>query len=103
MAKARISFPPPGARKGYIVDFVCLKYRLVVEIDDVQHNFEANTANDEKRDQTLTHAGFRMLRFWKSEVDSNLDGVLETIDAVLTASNPHPAAFGGRPPAAGEG
>jgi very-short-patch-repair endonuclease len=96
-------FRRQAPRKGYIVDFVCLKYALVVDIDGGQHNLKENYAVDEKRDEKLKQAGFRTLRFWNSDVDSNLDGVLETIDAALTESNPHPAAFGGQPPPAGEG
>ena len=101
--KRGFHFRRQAPRKGFIVDFVCLKHRLVVEIDGGQHNLEAHTASDAKRDQTLVRAGFRVLRFWNSDVDSNLDGVLETIDAVLMESKPHLAAFGGHPPLAGEG
>jgi very-short-patch-repair endonuclease len=89
--------------KGYIVDFVCLKRGLIVEIDGGQHNFDAHAKADVQRDDKLTRAGFRVLRFWNSEVDSNLSGVLETIDTVLAEKSPHPAAFGGHPPPAGEG
>jgi len=90
-------------RKGYIVDFVCLKYGLVIEIDGGQHNLEAHASKDEYRDRTLSRAGFRVLRFWNSDADSNLDGVLQTIDAALMESKPHPTAFGGHPPLSGEG
>jgi very-short-patch-repair endonuclease len=96
-------FRRQAPRKGYIVDFVCLKHGLVVEIDGGQHNLEAYSANDAQRDTNLTRAGFRVLRFWNNDVDQNLDGVLQTIDAALMASNPHPAAFGGHPPHYGEG
>ncbi|MBI2713255.1 MAG: endonuclease domain-containing protein [Rhizobiales bacterium] len=96
-------FRRQAPRKGYIVDFVCLKYGLVVEIDGGQHNLKAHATADEKRDQTLIRSGFRVLRFWNSDVDSNLDGILETIDAALMESKPHPATFGGHPPLSGEG
>jgi very-short-patch-repair endonuclease len=56
-----------------------------------------------RRDSTLDAQGFRVLRFWNSDIDRNLSGVLETIDAVLTERLPHPAAFGGHPPPSGEG
>ena len=101
--KRGFHFRRQAPRKGYILDFVCMKQGLVVEIDGGQHNLDAHAAKDEKRDQTLALAGFRVLRFWNSDVDSNLDGVLETIDAALMASNPHPAAFSGHPPPAGGG
>jgi very-short-patch-repair endonuclease len=96
-------FRRQAPRKGYIVDFVCLKHGLVVEIDGGQHNVGAHASRDAKRDETLSRGGFRVLRFWNSDVDRNLDGVLQTIDAALTGALPHPAAFGGHPPPAGEG
>ena len=84
------------------VDFVCLKHRLVVEIDGGQHNFDSHQMRDQSRDDALERAGFRTLRFWNSEVDGNLPGVLQTIDQILREA-PHPAASGGHPPPAGEG
>jgi very-short-patch-repair endonuclease len=101
--KRGFHFRRQAPRKGYIVDFVCLKHGLVVEIDGGQHGYDANLATDSKRDDKLAWSGFRVLRFWNSDVDKNLSGVLETIDAALVASKPHPAAFGGHPPPAGEG
>jgi very-short-patch-repair endonuclease len=96
-------FRRQAPRKGYIVDFVCLRHGLVVEIDGGQHNYRSHAESDQKRDKKLGDAGFHVLRFWNSDVDNNLSGVLETIDAALVARSPHPAAFGGHPPPAGEG
>ncbi|MEA2979789.1 MAG: hypothetical protein QOF09_1612 [Alphaproteobacteria bacterium] len=84
------------------MDFVCLKHRLVVEVDGGQHNFDVHRARDANRDETLGESGFRILRFWNSDVDRNLPGVLETIDQALS-NRPHPAAFGSHPPPSGEG
>jgi very-short-patch-repair endonuclease len=95
-------FRRQAPRKGFIVDFVCLRRRLVVEIDGGQHNFDQHQQLDGSRDRTLERSGFRVLRFWNSDVDRNLDGVLESIDQALREP-PHPAAFGGHPPPAGEG
>jgi very-short-patch-repair endonuclease len=95
-------FRRQAPRKGFIVDFVCLKHHLIVEIDGGQHNFDAHHAGDLKRDSTLGRSGFRVLRFWNSDVDRNLAGVLESIDQAL-GETPHPAAFGGHPPPSGEG
>ena len=95
-------FRRQAPRQGFIVDFVCLKHRLVVEIDGGQHNFDTHHMRDKSRDSTLTESGFRTLRFWNSDVDRNLAGVLQTIDQALREP-PHPAAFGGHPPPAGEG
>jgi very-short-patch-repair endonuclease len=101
--KRGFHFRRQAPRKGYIVDFVCRKHHLVVEIDGGQHNFDSHQARDANRDQTLGRSGFRVLRFWNNDVDRNLTGVLETIDAALRESDPHPAAFGGHPLPTGEG
>ena len=100
--KRGFHFRRQAPRGGYIVDFVCLKHRLVLEIDGGQHNFDSHHARDVVRDRTLGRGGFRVLRFWNSDVDRNLTGVLQSIDQAL-GEVPQPAAFGGHPPASGEG
>ena len=62
----------------YIVDFVCLEARLIVEIDGGQHASDG-AAYDAKRDAWLRGRGFRVLRFWNNDVLKNLRGVLEHI------------------------
>jgi very-short-patch-repair endonuclease len=96
-------FRRQAPRHTFIVDFICLKYRLVVEIDGGQHNFASHAAKDKMCDADLGRGNFRVLHFWNNDVDQNLAGVLETIRAALVESIPHPAAFGGHPPLAGEG
>jgi very-short-patch-repair endonuclease len=59
---------------NYIVDFVCFKKRLVVEVDGGQHLEQKN--KDRERDNYLKEQGFRVLRFWNHEVLTNLEGVL---------------------------
>jgi very-short-patch-repair endonuclease len=96
-------FRRQSPRQGYIVDFVCMRHCLVIEVDGGQHNFDAHRALDSRRDVKLTSEGFRVLRFWNSDIDRNLPGVLQSIDDALQESLPHPAACGGHPPPAGEG
>jgi len=54
---------------------VCKEARLVIEVDGGQHSEHV----DRCRAQQLTNRGYRVLRFWNNEVDSNMDGVLVTI------------------------
>ena len=68
-------------RAGYIVDFACLKSKLIIEIDGAQHAFDANAQRDAERDRHLTAAGFKILRFWNSDVNDDLESVVETIFA----------------------
>ncbi|HEV2603988.1 MAG TPA: DUF559 domain-containing protein [Microvirga sp.] len=68
------------APRGWaILDFVCLQHRLIVEVDGGQHSTDAHARRDAERDRTMAARGFRTLRFWNSEVDRNLNGVVETI------------------------
>jgi very-short-patch-repair endonuclease len=69
----------------YIVDFVCLDARLIVEVDGGQH---ADNLHDVNRDEWLREQGFAILRFWNSDVFGNLAGVLESISTTLTACTP---------------
>jgi very-short-patch-repair endonuclease len=63
--------------ESFIVDFVSFEKRLVIELDGGQHAMQKG--RDRERDQTLTSCGFKVLRFWDSDVFENLQGVLETI------------------------
>jgi very-short-patch-repair endonuclease len=65
----------------YIVDFVCLEHRLVLELDGGQH--ATQTGADQVRDAWLQARGFRVLRFWNNEVMENLPGVLVRIAGEL--------------------
>jgi very-short-patch-repair endonuclease len=90
-------------REGYIVDFVCMRHRLVVEVDGGQHSFDAHAAKDAGRDGNLRDSGFRVLRFWNNEIDRNFDGVLTTIDEAPRGTTPPSGPADRHPPPAGEG
>jgi len=63
----------------FIVDFVCLEHRLVVEADGSQHG----GPYDEARDAFLRSVGFTVMRFWSWDVISDLDGVVGEIAEAL--------------------
>ena len=67
--------------EGYVLDFVCYKYRLIVEADGSQHGEMEGLRRDAKRDAIFHANGFRVLRFWNNEIDANLIDVVETIVA----------------------
>jgi very-short-patch-repair endonuclease len=68
----------------YIVDFVCLEKRLVVEVDGSQH--QEQQPYDEIRTRWLESQGYRVLRFWNNEVLDTIDAVVETIAEQLEGS-----------------
>jgi very-short-patch-repair endonuclease len=70
---------------GYIADFVCPRSRLIVEVDGGQH---AENEYDGQRDDYLHAQGFRILRFWNSDIFNNEEGVLTSILDALTAPLP---------------
>jgi very-short-patch-repair endonuclease len=72
----------------YVLDFVCLEAKLIVEIDGGQHN---ESAKDLLRDQTLAKAGFRVMRFWNNQVLTELDAVVEEIWRELEKTTPPPS------------
>ncbi len=61
---------------NYIVDFVCMEEKLIVEVDGVQH---ADNNYDKRRDDELAERGFAILRFWNDEVRNDLAMVCDTI------------------------
>jgi very-short-patch-repair endonuclease len=82
----------------YIVDFVCLDARLIIEIDGGQHA-STEAERDKKRDAWLRAQGFVILRYWNNDVLTNLNGVLEHIADAL--SQPPPPSLTLPQPAAG--
>jgi very-short-patch-repair endonuclease len=70
-----------------ILDFVCFERKLVVEVDGGQH---ADSPADKLRDARLQARGFRVVRYWNSDVLENPEGVLTDLLAHLAAEGPSP-------------
>ncbi len=68
---------------NYIVDFICLDARLIIELDGGQH--VENQTYDQTRDQWLKDQGFRILRFWNNDALSQTDAIVEKILGNLEA------------------
>ena len=66
----------------YIADFACrLPRMLIVEVDGETH--ASRDVYDRQRSIHLQERGYEILRFTNSDVMTNLDGVLLTIQRVL--------------------
>ena len=76
---------PIGA---YVVDFLCIEAKLIIEIDGGQHLDQQSY--DEVRTRFLVSHGFVVLRFWNDEVLCSLEAVLEHILRTVRPSHPHP-------------
>ena len=65
--------------------------RLIVEADGSQH---ADSEHDARRDAWLKREGWRVIRFWNSDILTNEEGVLTAIFAALPPL-PNPSPTGG--------
>jgi len=65
----------------YIVDFICVGKNLVIEVDGGKH--AENEELDIKRSEFLNNMGYRVFRFWNTQVLQETEAVLETILAIL--------------------
>ena len=68
---------------GYVVDFLCVQLKLVIELDGGQHADQ--TAYDEIRTGVLQGAGYRVLRYWNDDALLRTSDVLEDILRELDA------------------
>ena len=82
----------------YIVDFVCLAKKLIVEIDGGYHQNPEIVEADLYRTTQLQKLGYEVIRFKNEEVIANIEKVLETIEhklnSVPVASNSLPLGEG---------
>jgi len=71
---------------NFIADFFCAEKRLIIEIDGSQH-FD-NKEADKERTEYFESLGIKVIRFWNSEVKSDLSKVMIKIKEEL--EQPHP-------------
>ncbi|MDF3808712.1 endonuclease domain-containing protein, partial [Rhodopseudomonas sp. BAL398] len=89
--------------KNFIVDFVCLAAKLIVELDGESHNFESQLQADDVRDAFFASEGFAVLRFTNDQVMSDLEGVIEVVRQTARARIRSLPPSRGRPPPRGRG
>jgi very-short-patch-repair endonuclease len=88
----------------YIVDFVCHRLKLIIEIDGDHHARGEQERRDRVRDADLAAHGYRVLRISNQHVAESFDGVMETVfracveRGAVEAPTPNPS-----PPQAGGG
>ena len=67
----------------YIVDFVCVEKKLVIEVDGGYHSEYEQIEKDEFRTERLKVLGFHVIRFKNEDIARNLPEVLNTIKKLL--------------------
>jgi very-short-patch-repair endonuclease len=80
---ARWKFRRQHSIDRYIVDFVTIDGKLIVEVDGVTHAEPSELARDKVRSDVLEACGFFIVRVSNSDVYDNLEGVLELIESTL--------------------
>ena len=68
--------------ENYIVDFICRKERLIIEIDGYSHNFKYE--KDLYRDNRLKELGYIVIRFREKEIHNDLNNVIRTIKSYIS-------------------
>jgi very-short-patch-repair endonuclease len=71
----------------YVADFYCPRLKLVIEIDGDSHDGKEDA--DRKRQEKLESLGLTVMRFWDSDVKSNVDGIVEQLREWIEARRVH--------------
>ena len=67
----------------YIADFICLKRKLVIEVDGGYHNEPIQQQNDQMRTEFMERKGYTVIRFKNEEISNNLQEVIMRIKEQL--------------------
>jgi very-short-patch-repair endonuclease len=68
----------------YIADFFCKDLMLIIELDGITHDNEISHSKDIQREERLTRAGFKIVRFTDEEVLNNMAGVILELKRIIT-------------------
>ena len=63
--------------ENYILDFICRKLKLVIEVDGSSHNFKHE--EDNLRDMKLHNLGYEVLRVSEHDVTHNFENVSRAV------------------------
>lgn len=61
----------------YVVDFICLSKKLIIECDGGQHQDQQHY--DKKRAEFLNSKGYKIIRFWNDEILKETPMILDMI------------------------
>src|ERR1700690_8395 len=76
-----VNFRRQHAIGSYIVDFVAIKHKLVIELDGSQHLKQEE--RDTERTQYLESQGYKVIRFWNDKVMNDIEGVVHAIEIMM--------------------
>lgn len=89
--KLGVNFRRQHAVGSFIPDFVCVKKKLIIELDGSQH-LEQKEYDDE-RTKYFESISYRVIpqgddvRFWNNQIIKDINGVIQTIQFALENEN----------------
>ena len=87
--------------RGYILDFVCLRRGLVVEVDGGSHLDPDRARKDRVRDAVLGREGFVTMRVSNADVRDRVEEIIEEVRLRCRALPTRPPLRDGPPPLKG--
>jgi very-short-patch-repair endonuclease len=81
-----VNFRRQHAIGNYVPDFCSPKAKLIIELDG-SHHLEQEEY-DVERTAFLESKGYRILRFWNSDVMNDIDGVIRAIVFAIEEGSP---------------
>ncbi len=76
-----VNFRRQHALGNYIVDFVSIKRKLIIELDGSQHLEQEEY--DTERTKFLQSMGYTVIRFWNHQIMNEMDNVIKAIEFAL--------------------
>ena len=77
-----VNFRRQHAIGNFIVDFVSIKKKLIIELDGSRHLEQAEY--DVERTKYLEAQGYKIVRFWNGQVKKDVEGVVRVIEVALS-------------------
>ena len=78
--KLGVSFRRQHIIGDYIVDFICLKQKLIIEIDGGYHQEATQQTEDKTRQNWLESMGYKVLRFTNEDIFHDIESVISIIN-----------------------
>ena len=98
-----LHFRRQSPRRGYILDFVCLDRRVIVEVDGASHADEDRARKDRVRDVVMAREGFVTLRYANEAVFADVEQIVAAVRMRCRARPTRLALRANHPPPVGEG
>ena len=69
----------------FIVDFVSIELKLVIEVDGITHTYESVVLSDQKKEQYLISRGYKVVRYSDDEILTGINRVIEHLDDIIVS------------------